>query len=203
MLNHENKAFTCDQIDKIGNTIIYLSKHIPELNKTKILKFLFILEESSIKKYGKPFFGIDFQLWKYGPVAKDIYIDLTSSIPTDSPNLLKDYIDRHPDNSEQFVAKKQFIDDEFSDNDIALLDQVIEFAKDKNASYLVQQTHGSNSLWRQSALKYGVLELLENELVNSTDYIIDFSLLFQEDSIDLQHYLECKENLSFSCHLKY
>lgn len=203
MLNHENKAFTRDQIDKIGNTIIYLSKHISELNKTKILKVLFILEESSIKKYGKPFFGIDFQLWKYGPVAKDIYIDLTSSVPTDGPNLLKDYIDRHPENPEQFIAKKSFADDEFSDNDIALLDQVIEFAKDKNATYLVQHTHGNSSLWRQSALKCGVLELLENELVNSTDHVIDFSLLFPENSTGLQHYLECKENSNFSRHLKY
>lgn len=48
-------AFTRDQVDKIGNTIIYLSTKIPDLNKTKILKILFLLEEASIKKYGYPF----------------------------------------------------------------------------------------------------------------------------------------------------
>ena len=45
-------AFNKDQIDKIGNTIIFLSKNMGDLNKTKILKLLFLLEEASIKKYG-------------------------------------------------------------------------------------------------------------------------------------------------------
>ncbi|HUB59364.1 MAG TPA: type II toxin-antitoxin system antitoxin SocA domain-containing protein [Puia sp.] len=71
-------GYTKEQIDKIGNTIIYLSQHIRDLTKTKILKILFLLEEASIKRSGQPFIGIDFQLWKLGPVAKDIFIDSSS-----------------------------------------------------------------------------------------------------------------------------
>ncbi|MEI9809261.1 MAG: type II toxin-antitoxin system antitoxin SocA domain-containing protein [Bacteroidota bacterium] len=91
-----NKAFTKDQISKIGNTIIYLAERVQDLNKTKILKFLFLIEEASIKKSGKPFFGIDFQIWKFGPVAKDIYIDLTTQIFDDEPILLNEFIERNP-----------------------------------------------------------------------------------------------------------
>src|SRR6266540_4153637 len=91
----KNKVFTRDQINKIGNAIIYLSGKITDLNKTKILKLLFLLEEASIKKYGHPFFGIDFQLWKHGPVVKDIFIDLSDENPT----LLNDFIERDPENS--------------------------------------------------------------------------------------------------------
>jgi len=199
----ENRAFTKDQVNKIGNTIIYLSNHIPDLNKTKILKLLFIIEEAAIKKTGKHFFGIDFQLWKYGPVAKDIYIDLTTSLWDDSPILLKEFIQRSSDSPESFIPKKEFNDDEFSDNDMLLLDLVIKFAKDKNSKYLVTHTHGTNSLWRKSALKYGVLESLENELLNSTEFNVDFSLLFEEKSPISERYEESKENLDFIRQLKH
>jgi len=199
----ENRAFTKDQINKIGNTIIYLSTRMPDLNKTKILKLLFVIEEAAVKKTGKHFFGIDFQLWKYGPVAKDIYIDLTTSLWDDSPILLNDFIQRDPNSPENFIAKRAFNDDEFSDSDLQLLDLVIKFAKDKTAKYLVDHTHGINSLWRKSALKYGVLESLENELLNSTEFNVDFSLLFDEHSPLAERYEESKENLNFIRQLKY
>jgi uncharacterized phage-associated protein len=197
-ITSKNKSFTKDQINKIGNSIVYLSKNISDLNKTKILKLLFLLEEASIKKYGHPFFGIDFQLWVRGPVAKDIFIDLSD----ESPVLLKDFIEKDSADTGKFRAKSDFCDDEFSDNDIHLMDLIIEFAKSKNAKYLVNHTHDSNSLWRKSAIKYGVLELLEHELVNSTEYEIDFDLLFDGPSDIKDKYDSSKENLDFIKDLK-
>jgi uncharacterized phage-associated protein len=198
--DNRNKAFTRDQINKIGNAIIYISAKIPDLNKTKILKLLFVIEEACIKKYGHPFFGIEFQLWKFGPVAKDIYIDLS-----EEPILLKDFIQRDSDNPGNFLAKTEFNNDEFSDNDIELMDLIINFAKDKNATYLVNRTHSLNSLWRKSAIQYGVLEVLESELLNSTDYTVDFKLLFDnspEHSYLKERFEDSKENLEFVKHLK-
>jgi uncharacterized phage-associated protein len=195
----QNVGYTKEQIDKIGNTIIYLSQRIEDLTKTKILKILFLLEEAAIKKTGQPFIGIDFQLWKLGPVAKDIFIDLSSD---DSPILLHDYIQRDSNDNKVFKAKASFNNDEFSVNDIKLMDIIIEFAKDKPASYLVKHTHGTNSLWRKSAVQYGVLELLENELVNSTEYEVDFSLLFPQSSYLSERFEDSKENLAFIKNLK-
>jgi uncharacterized phage-associated protein len=191
-------AFTKDQIDKVGNTIIYLSKEMTDLTKTKILKILFLLEEASIKKYGYPFFGIDFQIWKLGPVVKDIFIDLSE----ESPGLLSEYITRDETNVSVFRSVKDFNDDEFSDNDMELLQIVTSFVKDKNASALVKITHSQNSLWRKSAIKNGVMELLEEELINSTEYNIDFSLLFENNPDMIERFEEIKENLEFSKHLK-
>lgn len=199
---NDNKAFTKDQIDKIGNTIIYLAERVPDLNKTKILKLLFLTEEASIKKTGKPFFGIDFQIWKFGPVAKDIFIDLTTQWFDDSPVLLNEFILRDPKNNENFVPKTAFKDDEFSDNDLQLLDLIAGFGKNKSANYLIKHTHGANSLWRKSAIKYGVLELLENELLNSTDFTVDFTLLFDDNSPIKERYEESKDNLEFVRQLK-
>ncbi|WP_162142855.1 type II toxin-antitoxin system antitoxin SocA domain-containing protein [Terrimonas ferruginea] len=162
------------------------------------MKTLFLLEEAAIKKYGFPFFGIDFQLWKHGPVAKDIFIDLSEQ----SPSLLAEFITRDENNPASFKALKEFCDDEFSDNDIQILEYVSDFVKDKSASALVKQTHGLNSLWRKSAIKNGVLELLENELKNSTEINIDFSILFEHDKYLRERFEEMKETLEFSKQLK-
>lgn len=191
-------AFTKDQIDKIGNTIIYLSKKMGDLNKTKILKLLFLLEEASIKKYGYPFFGIDFQIWKLGPVVKDIFIDLSE----DSPELLSDYIKKDENNPSVFTGIVEFNDDEFSDNDIEILELVSDFAKDKSAKDLVKYTHAKGSLWRESAINNGVLELLEQGLKNNTGFNIDFSLLFENNPELLEQFKQVKENLEFVRHLK-
>jgi uncharacterized phage-associated protein len=194
----KNKGFTKDQINKIGNSVIYLSQHISDLSKTKILKLLFLLEEASIKKYGHPFYGIDFQLWVRGPVVKDIFIDLSDETPV----LLRDFIERDPADTNKFKSKGVFCDDQFSDNDVNLMDLIIDFARSKNAKYLVNHTHDSSSLWRKSAIKYGVLELLENEQVNSTEYEIDFDLLFDSPSLIKDKYDASKENLDFIKELK-
>jgi hypothetical protein len=82
------------------------------------------------------------------------------------------------------------------------MDIIIEFVKDKPAAYLVKHTHGPKSLWRKSALQYGVLELLENELVNSTEFEIDFSLLFSQPSYLSERFEDAKENFEFIKQLK-
>jgi uncharacterized phage-associated protein len=193
-----NEGYSSDQINKLGNTIIYLSGKIKDLNKTKILKVLFLIEEACIKKYGYPFFNIDFQVWQHGPVAKDIFIDLSD----DTPSLLGEFIERDPGNPALFIGKKAFNDDEFSDNDMALLDLIVEHAKDKNAARLVDLAHEPNSLWRKSAIKYGVLEKLETGAIRSTNYEIDFNLLFEENEIMSERYSSAKETRQFIRALK-
>ncbi|MEO8108784.1 MAG: hypothetical protein ABI594_02075 [Ginsengibacter sp.] len=53
------------QLDKLGDTLIYLSNNVGDFAKTKILKLLFLLEEKSIRDFGVPFFGFDFKVWKF------------------------------------------------------------------------------------------------------------------------------------------
>jgi len=187
--------FTDDQINKIGNTIIYLSKYMNDLTKTKILNILYLLEESSIKKYLVPFLGIDFQIWQHGPVAKDIYIDLSEERPT----LLSEFIEK---NGEVFVGKKEFDDGEFSDDDIEILNSVTNFVASKTASELVKITHGANSLWNICAKSKNVFDLFESKKQNSSEFTIDFSLLFSGNEYNLRLYEEILENQQFIRSLK-
>ncbi len=186
------------QLQKLGNTLIYLADNVGELSKTKILKLLFLLEESSVKRFGYPFFGLNFQIWKLGPVLKEVYIDLSE----DSPELLKEFVEKDPYDNKLYKSKGVFNDDQFSDNDIYLLEKIRDFARHKTAKDLIEYTHEENSLWRKSAIKNGILQELESASVNSTEVTIDFSLLFDNNEPLKERYFESLENLEFIHHLK-
>lgn len=167
-----------DQISKIGNSIIYLLEKIDDLPKTKLLKLLYILDEVSIKKSGIPFLNLHYDVWKFGPVDKDIFIEFSSK-----PNLLKKYIKRTAtaDGKTKISKASEFCDDEFSDNEIDLLNFVISKFGKSSSKELVSYTHKKGSPWYNVAKKNSLLELLEKEEINSTDLEIDLSVLVQHD----------------------
>jgi uncharacterized phage-associated protein len=190
---------TSSQIEKLGNTLIYLANGVSELNKTKILKLLFLIEEESIKKHGYPFFGFNFELWQFGPVLKEVHAELSN------PELyvLGKYIKRAKWDDSMYEAVKEFNDDEFSDWDIEILESIVLFAKNKIAKDFVAITHADDSLWTQTAKKYGVLDDLEQRKIATTDHLIDFALLFKGDEAMLQRYEIALENLNAIHSLKY
>lgn len=177
----ENKFYiklSKEQIDKVGNSIIYLANSLGNLSKTKILKLLYILDELSIKKSGIPFFNLKYKVWKFGPVSEEIFIDLSSDT-----TMLKDYIEKEIDGLNTTIKpKNDFNDDEFSDNDIELMDFVISRFGNKSAKELIQYTHRKNSPWYNTASSYSVLELLEKEEINNTELLINMGSIIDHDN---------------------
>ena len=166
-----------DQLNKLGNALIYLSGKIENLSKTKALKLIYILDEVSIKKSGIPFFNLKYKVWKFGPVSEEIFIDLSSET-----TLLKDFIERASEDGTTIIKPiKEFNDDEFSDNDIDLMDAVIKNFGFKSAKELVSHSHRKNSPWYISAKENAVLELLDKELINNTEFLVDMSTLINHD----------------------
>jgi uncharacterized phage-associated protein len=193
----ETLFYTRSQIEKMGNAIVYLATHIPDVNKTKLLKLLYVIEEIAIKKYGFPFFNIRFDVWKFGPVSKDLYVEFS-----DSPDLLAKFIEINKTDDTTFIRPiVEFDDDEFSDNDIALLDYVATNFKNMTAKQLVNLTHRKHAPWYQTALKHGLHERFALGQINSTNIEIDFSTLFEDEKFKA-FYLENKELLAFNNHLK-
>lgn len=169
---------TKSQINKLGNTMVYLSNNVGEFGITKALKLLFLLEENSIKEFGVPFFGFEFQVWQFGPVVAPIYTELDEG-PKD---LLINFIKKTPYGNEYlFEAKVEFSDNEFSENDFTILKGIVQFARHKTAIDLVEFTHGPNSLWRKTATDNNVIEQLDNKELTVTNIPIDFSPLFKND----------------------
>ena len=77
----EKKNAPIPNLDKIGQLIIYLVDKIDERYRqkvylTKLLKLLYIIDETAIKETGAPVTGLDYRIWKMGPVAFEVYKDL-------------------------------------------------------------------------------------------------------------------------------
>ncbi len=185
---------TKDQIDKIGNSVIFLGDNVSELSKTKLLKLLFLLEEKSIQDYGTPFFGVDFMIWQFGPVSQPLFDALTDI----DNNFLNEYI--HKNKFDEYEGKMPFNDDEFSDNDIKVLEWAAGFARHKVAEDLVRHTHSEKSLWRRGAIFHEVYEQFKSKELTYTNFIIDFTLLFEndEEGVLREKYYSSLENLAFS-----
>lgn len=94
--------------------------------------------------------------------------------------MLADYITRITADGSVFIApKKEFSDDEFSDNEMKLLEHIVETFQASSAADLIQLTHRKHSLWYITAQENGVLEHLETGHLNSTEIPIDFSRLLE------------------------
>jgi len=180
--------FNSEQLEKIGNAVVYLADRIPNLSKTKLLKLLYILDEISIKKSGIPILNLKYKVWKFGPVSEELFIDLSSE-----PKLLEKFINRES-GGDFIVSKVKFSEDEFSENDVELMDFVVEKYGNKTAKELVSYTHRVNSPWYNVAKENAVLELLESEEINSTEYLIDMSMVVSHDERKLEMYSEYLES---------
>jgi uncharacterized phage-associated protein len=118
--------------------------------------------------------------------------------------LLDEFIGREEKDGNTFIVPlKSFSDDEFSDNEMSVLDLVIDKFKGFSAEELVKFTHREHSLWHSTAKEEGVLELLENELINNTEIEIDFASLLKNDAHKKEMYLQHKEYLTLSRSLKF
>jgi uncharacterized phage-associated protein len=74
------------------------------------------------------------------------------------------------------------------------MDFVIEKYGNKTAKELVSYTHRVNSPWYNVAKENAVLELLESEEINSTEYLIDMSMVVSHDERKLEMYSEYLES---------
>ncbi len=192
-------SFSHSEIDKLGNTLIYLAGNIPDLSKTKALKLLYLLEHFSVRFNRVPFVNLKFEVWKAGPVAKDVYIDLSN----EEPSLLKGYVEMYSKENclgSYVKGLHEFNDDEFSDNDIELMDYIIKEFGHKSASELVDICHKENMPWYKIASENGLLEEFESGRLNSSNYKIDLSELL--DKCDKVFYQEKIEFDNFGRTLK-
>lgn len=200
MLNNSG-TYTKNQIEKLGHSIIFFCQKLSpftQVSKTHILKLVFILEEVSIKKSGIPFFGIRFDVWKLGPVSKDLYIELT-----EETNLLNDYIKKEFRDGKTLISpSREFSDDEFSDQDLLLLEQVSERFKYCTAQELINFTHRKESPWYITAQQHGLVEILESGQINATNIEIDFSTIIEDQEDKLALYNGHREFLNHTKILK-
>lgn len=173
-----------DQIQKLGNTVLYLSKNVEDPTKTKILKLLYLLEEESIQRFHSPFFGFTFYAWQFGPVQKEVWENLDPIAISSKISILIEFIDlEKKGNAFYVIPKADFIDDEFSDNDISILEYISNRYRYADAQALVNITHKEGSLWMNTVLREeGLLQKFEQSERSTSDHILDFSEILTSES---------------------
>jgi len=186
--------YTVEQINKVGNSLIYLADRVKAPSKTKLIKLIYILEEISIKKYGIPFFNLDYKVWKFGPVANAVYVELSSS-----PSMLKEFITRDLSDEGNTYIKgiKSFSDDEFTNNDIELLEYVVDKFGESTAKELIEVTHHKESPWYNAALKNDVLNDLLEERISYTNFFVDLAELVKHDERKTMIFHRFRDKIQF------
>lgn len=180
-------------LDKVGNLIIYLvdeiaAKYKQQLYVTKLLKLLYIIDETSVSETGVPVTGLDYGVWKMGPVAKDVYIDLVK----DNSRQLGYFAEakkqdlRNEREGAQVISVNSFDDSEFSDYDLDLVDRIIEEHGFKSPELLITRLHGEDTLWFKIVQLNGLEKLFENEY--TSPHKIDFTELLKNDPLKLTAY---------------
>lgn len=156
---------------KLGNTIVYIARKKSNLSKTQLLILLYLMEERMALKYHIPFIGIPFEVWQIGPVAKDVFVDLS-----DSPYLLKNFVKTDFKDGGTFIeAIADFDDNEFSECEIEMMDEILAKYGNMTASDLVSETHKEGTLWYRTAVRTGLLEAFNKYECNNSNQQIDFT----------------------------
>lgn len=156
---------------KLGNTIVYIARKKSNLSKTQLLILLYLMEERMALKYHIPFIGIPFEVWQIGPVAKDVFVDLS-----DSPYLLKNFVKTDFKDGGTFIeAIADFDDNEFSECEIEMMDEILAKYGNMTVSDLVSETHKEGTLWYRTAVRTGLLEAFNKYECNNSDQQVDFT----------------------------
>jgi Protein of unknown function (DUF4065) len=62
--------------DKIGTIVRHFAVHIPHLSLTKLLKLLYITDETAMRETGSPITWLEYRVWKHGPVPAEIFQEI-------------------------------------------------------------------------------------------------------------------------------
>lgn len=176
--------FSKSDKSKIGNALIYTINHCENPNKTKLLKLLYLMEETMARVYHVPFLSLPYEVWKFGAVQKDLFAELSDGCTS----ILKDYVGVSEDGN--FVAKQKFDDEEFSDDELEMMSFVMNKYGDKTANQLVLLLHKKDGLWYKTAEREGVLNSFAKGQATTSQFLIDLTEYM--DDCQKEEYLQCK-----------
>ncbi|HEY4209735.1 MAG TPA: hypothetical protein VGM31_23075, partial [Puia sp.] len=86
--------------------------------------------------------------------------------------------------------------------ELKLLEEISKRFLYCTAKELINFTHRSDSIWYKTALKNGVLDLLENGQMKTTNIEIPLDEIIEEEEEKLARYRSHKDFLAFSKSLK-
>ena len=167
---------------------MYIAARAKYPYKTEVLKLLFLMEERMVQLYHIPLLSIPYSVWRLGPVSVDVFEELS-----DGPVLLSDFVTlQFNGQGIKVTPSKEFDEDEFSDAELSVMQEVMEKYGDMNSEQLIAITHKDGSLWQETAKEHGLLDDFEQKRANSSTVVIDMGRHLCPD--DHSYYEETLEN---------
>lgn len=188
--------------DKIGNLLALLASKVPDLGITKLSKLLYLIDEKAVQETGVPVTWVNYEAWHMGPVPAELYFQVRHGEHVFDKGHAQDldsYIDVQPTSINQLdgyhiLPKVAFCDDEFSDYEINLIEQIIREYGEKSANELIQLTHSPNSLWSRIVAKENLQPLFDAGL-KRTFVNVNLHLDTFKDYNRIQAYLAAQDSM--------
>ena len=151
-----------------------------------------------VRQYQAPFLALQYEVWQYGPVAKEIFVGFSNT-----PTILHEYVyTSSSDDGTYILPNSEFEPQLFTDEELATMTSVIREYGALKARELKVITHRPDGLWYKKALTTGLLEAFERQECTSSDEEIDFADLLPDDLRPLYqqrlHEMEAVNDLKIS-----
>ena len=146
--------------DKLMNLIIYFSKNIGKLSKTKLMKLLFYTDFRNFKETGLSVTGLSYKKLPFGPVPNHHFLILDSLME-------KDAIDIMPFDSydgEYIVPLIEFDMTWFDEDEMNIIHSVVKDFKYTNAQIISDHSHeeeGYKQTEMNDLISYEYAEILK------------------------------------------
>jgi uncharacterized phage-associated protein len=177
--------------DKIGNLLSYLSSRLPNLNMTKALKLLYLIDETAYLRTGVPVTWMDYKVWKMGPVAEELYNELRydqSLIQNGKPVNLEAFIETEKVEGQDgklqitIYPKGKYQLGDFSAFEKELIDNIVDRFGAYTGAQLINLLHEENTLWHKCVTDHH-LDLNFEVYSKKSNHTIDFAELIKDDPI--------------------
>lgn len=169
--------FSEDSKRKLGNVILYIASHVEDLIKSKLIKLMYLMEEAMVRQHQSPFLALRFEVWQYGPVAKEIYVGFSNT-----PTILREYVYTSATEDGTYIyPNREFEPSEFKKEELEIMEYVIREYGNLKARELKDITHRPDGLWYKKAMSNGLIEAFERQECTISDEVIDFADLLPSE----------------------
>lgn len=150
--------------EKLLNAILFFAKKVKYPSRVKMFKLLFFLDFMHFKQTGRPVTNQNYYAWKYGPVPKDLWEELTSG---ELPQDFKQYISIEPFKMEpdkegfNFKAKRNPDMAVFTQRERDIMENLAFIFRDAKPSQLSEISHLENEPWDRTRKEKGEWALID------------------------------------------
>jgi uncharacterized phage-associated protein len=131
--------------EKIDNLIVYFVKNTKRCGITKLCKLLYYADFRHFKETGESITGLVYKAWEQGPVPSKLYGEISHS-----PEKLEKVITINKfDRKYNFIPKKEFDDQYFTDREIRIIKETVYIFKNRTANEMSQSTHFIDEPWEK------------------------------------------------------